>query len=121
MLGAGKEFDRITALGQLIALRKFVVTESCSRTYEAIKQYQWRDLTTAERMRGEDPKESPLKKNTHLVECAQFLAGRWVAPKPLEPTYEDDRYQLSAEIWKGVKAQQRRGRPAGYNDLGGIV
>ena len=61
-LGASSEKDRIPALGQLINLRKFVVTSDCERTYEAIKQYQWQDLTPAERSRN-SPWTGPASTN----------------------------------------------------------
>lgn len=118
-LGASSDKDRIPALGQLINLRRFVVTQSCARTFEAIKQYQWKDLTPAERSRGEDPKETPLKKDTHLVECAQYLAGRQMKTPKLQVPLHPDEFQ--DEIWRAVKKQNRRSRTRRpSHDLGGL-
>lgn len=119
-LGASNERDRITALGRLIHLKRFVVSERCERTYEAIKQYQWKDLTPAQRANGEDPKERPLKKDSHLVECAQFLAGRNVLP----PTRAGQRrpQTFQEEIHAAIGRQTRRShqRPV-RNELGTLL
>lgn len=119
-LGAASERDRITALGRLIHLRRFVLSERCERTFEAIKQYQWKDLTPAQRARGEDPTEKPLKRNTHLVECAQFLAGRDVkAPKFGRPS---SARSFDDEIHAALRKQrQRQPRKPIANELGTLL
>lgn len=104
-LGASSEKDRIPALGHLIHLRRFVLTDRCPRAFEAIKQYQWKDLTPIQRAKGEDPKEQPLKKNTHLVECAQYIAGREAPlPRMKAPVKADD---LSSQIHAAINKQMR--------------
>jgi hypothetical protein len=81
--GPKQHKDRIPMLGQLIHAKRFVVTTDCPQTHEAIKGYRWEDITPAQRAKGLDPREAPKKKNDHLVDCAQYLASRWV--KPLSP------------------------------------
>lgn len=95
-LGPIKEKDRIPPLGNLIHRRQFVVTEECPMTFEAIQNYQWVDLTPAQRAKGEDPPEKPLKKNTHLVEAAQYLATKYMPPTPQRKNYEGQDW--SAEL-----------------------
>ena len=119
-LGTSSERDRITALARLIHLNRFVVTERCPKTFEAIKQYQWKDLTPSQRKSGEDPKETPLKKNTHLVECAQFAAGRetpGLSKKQIEDRTRSFHDEVHGAIRKQLarKASARRSQP---HDLG---
>jgi PBSX family phage terminase large subunit len=123
-LGASAEKDRIPALGRLIELNRFVVTERCPKTFEAIKNYQWKDLTPAQRAAGEDPKEVPLKKDTHLVECAQYIAAREA------PVLRPDKRRpqnLSDEIHRAIRKQltskfrQRKGYGGRGHDLGGMA
>lgn len=103
--GPSRDRDRIPMLGQLIELGRFKCTSDCPQTYEAIKSYQWEDLTAAMRRKGADAPEKPLKANDHLVNCAQFLSSRWVGPqKGMRPHYET----FDEEIWAGVKAQTKR-------------
>lgn len=111
--------DRIPALGQLIHLGQFVVTRNCAQTFEAIKNYKWEDLTPAQRAKGLDPKETPLKKDDHLVDCAQYLTSRWMKPAKLavpqvRTTPEED---FAREVHRTIKKQMDRRRqrrlPAG--------
>jgi hypothetical protein len=124
-LGASRPEDRIPALGRLIHLRRFVVSrQTCPKTYEAIKQYQWKDLTPQQRAGGEDPREEPLKKNTHLVECAQYIAGREAPlPKlkaPLHPdAFQDEIHRTLQKNILGKAKRQRSGRVTRH-DLGGV-
>lgn len=83
-LGPSHFDDRIPALGQLIENGQFVVTEDCMQTFESIQQTRWKDLSPAAAARGEDPPDQPLKKDRHLCDCAEYLAGRWT--RPLMPT-----------------------------------
>lgn len=120
-LGASSDKDRIPALARLILLRRFVVTDDCMKTFEALKSYQWKDLTPSQRASGEDPKEVPLKKNTHLVECAQYIAGR-EAPTPkmmkqLHPDSFQDEIHKSIQKTLRNKWQVKRGA----HDLGGMT
>ena len=117
-LGMSVEENRITALGTLIDQKRFALTRECQQTYEAIKDYKWEDLTPSQRARGMEVKEKPLKKNTHLVECAQFLAGRWVKPMrealPVsDPTFSDD-------VWALQRKRNKRKRRVPNHDLGGV-
>ena len=82
-LGASSPNDRVPALAHLIHLRRFVVSRACLRTFESIKDRQWKDLTPAQRSRGEDPKQELLPKNDHLAACAEYLAGRESPVTPL--------------------------------------
>lgn len=120
-LGASKERDRIPALGRLIELRRFVLTDNCPRTFDAIKEYRWKDLTPQQRSSGEDPRETPLKKNTHLVECAQYIAGREV-PIPKLNMYADmsQNQAFNADIHRILKKNRQRARQPKSHDLGTI-
>lgn len=89
-LGPKSHADRIPALGQMIYLRRFVITENCPVTFEQIRDYRWEDITPAQRAKGVTPREAPLKKDDHLVDCAQYLSSRWIKPVRFEPVYEDD-------------------------------
>ena len=112
--------DRIPSLGNLIHQRRFLVTRDCPQTYEAIKNYKWADITPARRASGEDAREVPLKKNDHLVDCAQYLASRWTAPLlPSAPAPEEN---WSTEIHRAIRKQlSRRGRRPMSHDLGGVL
>jgi len=100
-LGPKDHKDRIPMLGQLIAMKRFLLTPDCPMTYEAIKEYQWEDLTTAMKQKGVDAPERPLKKNDHLVDCAQYLSSRWV--KPYRPDPEKRPMSLAEEVNKNIK------------------
>lgn len=110
-LGASADGARIPALAHLIHLRRFVVSrQACPKAYEAIQNYQWKDLTPAQRSSGETPPDKPLKNNDHLVNCAQWLAGR---DSPITPmhrrnlprTWHDEVHQA---IRKQLRSQRRR-------------
>lgn len=110
--------DRIPMLGQMIALRRFKVSKNCMQTYEQIKDYRWEDMTPQARSKGEDPKEVPLKRNDDLVDCAQYLCSRYVAPAHL-PKYKEDE-NFSTRAHKTIRKQlanKMRG-PDPYNELG---
>lgn len=121
-LGASDEDTRIWSLAHLIHNRRFVVTEDCPMTFEAIRDYQWKDLSPAQKASGEHPKQKPLKKNDHLVNCAQFLSGRDVPmskiPKPLHPDSFQD------EIHRTIRKQLNRKRlnaRRGHHELGDVI
>lgn len=126
-LGPKREQDRIPALGLLVAQRRFRATTNCPMLHEAMTQYQWEDLTPAQRAKGltdETAPEKPDKRNSHLVDCGQYLASRWVkgvAPRP-QPT-ADGREEFSEEVWRAVRKQVRRRRPgrSRRGDLPGVV
>lgn len=112
-LGPKLHKDRIPALGQLIHTGQFVVTKRCMLTYEAIKNYKWEDLTPAQRARGDDPKETPLKRNDHLVDCAQYIASNWIKPLDIKapgPDLSDAEHfgrEATAAIRKKIAGSSR--------------
>lgn len=112
-LGPKLHKDRIPMLGNLITQRRFKVTKDCPRTFEAIKDYQWEDLTPTQRSKGADPPEKPLKKGDHLVDAAQYLASRWVAPmKDATPLPQDlsEQELFSRRVQSTISKQLRRQR-----------
>lgn len=119
-LGPKQHGQRIPALGQLIHLGRFKITDACPLTYEAVKQYKWADLSPAAKAKGADAPEKPFKHNDHLVDCAQYLSSRWIKPpKSLVRSREPD---LNDEIRATIKKQMRRKREAKgtSHDLGGL-
>lgn len=109
-LGPKDHRDRIPALGRLIHDKRFVVTANCPRTFEAIRDYKWEDLTPAQRARGEDPHERPIKKNDHLVDCSQYLSCLYLPPvdlKPPKPNLTPEQ-EMSREIQAQIRKQLKR-------------
>lgn len=121
-LGPKRDQDRIPALGQLIHLRRFKVTRNCPQTFEAIKDYKWEDLTPAQRAKGIEPREKPIKRNDHLPNCAQYLASRWqVAPRLERPPIDDS---FSAQAHRAIRRNLRDralARGVQHHDLGRLV
>lgn len=118
-LGASRNDDRIPALGQLIHLGRFKVTSDCPQTYERIKDYRWQDLTPQQRTKGVDAPEKPLKKNTHLVDCAQYICSRYVPP-PKIALNRSDGEQWADEVRTAIR-RQITNRSAKYaHDLGSV-
>lgn len=122
-LGPRQHKDRIPMLGSLITMGRFVVTKDCPLTYEAIKGYRWEDLTPQQRAKGADPKETPQKKNDHLVDCAQYVASQWVSPAKFElpPENLTPNQELSREVHRAIRKQttrKRRGASQQRSDLG---
>lgn len=103
--------DRIPALGQLIAQRRFLLTPDCPMTFEAVKNYQWEDLTTAMKQKGIDAPERPLKKNDHLVDCGQYLAGKFITPQRFAPGKKP--MTFSQEVSMNIKKSLARKKLAG--------
>lgn len=119
-LGPRNYKDRIPMLGQLITNKQFVVTKDCPRTYEAIKNYQWADLTPHMRAQGIDAPEKPLKRNDHLVDCAQYLSSRYV--KPLGIPKPKAEMTFSEEVSRNIRRKlMKQGRIRYNHDLGGIT
>lgn len=121
-MGASADGARIPALAHLIHLRRFVVSrQKCPKTFEAIQNYQWKDLTPAQRAAGENAKEQPLKKNDHLVNCAQWLAGR---EAPMAPIHRRGvPKDFNAEIHQAIRKQlrtRRARRGAPKNAIGSV-
>jgi PBSX family phage terminase large subunit len=111
---------RIPPLGQLIHQKRFVVTEACPLTYEAIKNYSWADITPEARKRGEEAPEKIKKdKYTHLTEAAQYACSRWMKPsQDIMPVSLDP---MSDEIHRTIRQQIRRKRNRrASHDLGTI-
>lgn len=108
-LGPIQEKDRIPPLGNLIHRGQFVVTEECPRTFESIRDYQWKDLTPAQRSSGEDAPEKPLKYKTELVECAQYISSRYQTPELRRKVYDDNDWSAEIRdiIHKRVKSKQQ--------------
>ncbi len=118
VLGPSRHNDRIPMLGQLIFMRRFKVTTDCPRAYEQIKNYRWEDLTPAQRSKGIDAPERPLKKNSHLVDCAQYIASRYIAPPKVSHKSSGD--EFSDQVRTAIRKQiaNRGGQP--NHDLGSI-
>jgi PBSX family phage terminase large subunit len=108
VLGPSKHRDRIPMLGSLIATGRFMVTPNCPMTYEAIKNYQWEELTAAMRAKGVDAPDKPLKKGDHLVDCAQYLSSRFVAPvfQPTEKPPQDAKEELVQAVKRDLKKKR---------------
>lgn len=118
-LGPRHHKDRIPMLGQMIALGRFVVTPNCPQTYEQIRDYKWEDITPAQRARGENPKEKPVTKDDHLVDCAQYLCSRWVRPLPLDNPYENE--TDTSRVWNAIRANIREKRMGGPDTDEGVI
>ena len=101
--------DRIPMLGQLIAGRRFLLTSNCPMTYEAIKNYQWEDLTAAMKRKGVDAPERPLKAEDDLVDCAQYLSSRFVSTNH---KIERPPQTFSEEVTDNIKRQLAAKRDA---------
>lgn len=122
-LGPSRHDDRIPALGQLIFQGRFKLTTDCPRAFEQIRDYRWMDLTPAQRSKGEDATEKPLKKNSHLVDCAQYIASRYNAPPKVE--YRANRTpqeEYADEVRKAIRKQLAAGNaPQRNHDLGSLA
>ena len=124
-LGASSDKVRIPQLAQLIARRQFVVTKNCPKTFAAIRDYQWVDLTPTQKATGQEAPDTVLKKNTHLVECAQYLAGRMMPRQRLNPykNLATDEEAFKLELVNGVKRTRRAklaSRTKQHHDLGSV-
>jgi PBSX family phage terminase large subunit len=119
-LGPKQHKDRIPMLGQLIHLRKFVVCrELCPQTYEQIRDYKWEDLTPTQRAKEIDAPERPLKKNEHLVDCAQYLSSRW--SRPMADPLPRPEQSFSDEVHRAIRKQMKGKRRAKLtHDLGSL-
>lgn len=121
-LGPSRHADRIPMLGQMISLGRFKLTKNCPQTYEAIKNYKWEDVTPAQRSKGVDPKETPLKKDDHLVDCAQYLSSRWVSPMRPDPDHGvEDFTRRVNRLTKRALMRKRIGGSAHSSDLGNVM
>jgi PBSX family phage terminase large subunit len=82
-LGPKREKDRIPMLGQLIEDGRFRVTNDCPMTFEAIQNYRWKDLSPRQAEEGAD--QHPIKKDDHLVNCAQYVTSKYIPPPAITP------------------------------------
>ena len=122
-LGSNDQDARIISLGTLIAQRRFVVTDECPLTFEAIKQYQWKELSPSAKRSGEEAKAAPLKKNTHLVECAQYLSQRitpGLSRKEMKRLRTDFEAEIHQNIRKQMNAAHRRRRRGPASPVGSV-
>lgn len=111
--GPRQHKDRIPPLANLIHTGRFVITEECPQTYEAIKNYKWEDVTPTQRSKGVDPPEKPLKKDDHLVDCAQYLAARWVRPTPVQDMNKGETFSEKINrLGRAKRIAQRNPRSA---------
>lgn len=116
-LGPRRYDDRIPILGQMIYQKRFKCMRSCPQTFEQIRDYRWEDITPAQRAKGVDPPEKPLKKNEHLVDCSQYVCSRWT--RPLHPSELRPTLTFDQELRKAIRLDQRRKRMKfGTSDLG---
>lgn len=124
-LGPRLNKDRIPMLGQLIEDGRFRVTTDCPQTFEAIQNYKWKDLTPQQRQNGAD--QSPVKKDDHLVNCAQYVTSKYVPPPAIVPmeeplpgdTVEEQlRAEHQAEIRKAIREQLASKTATRAHDLG---
>lgn len=103
--GPRKHADRIPMLGTLIKQRRFLLTKNCPRTYEAIKDYRWVDLTPMQRAKDLAAPDRPVTSNDHLVDCGQYLASRYVGPARPEERRGDE--TPSQAIHRAIRQQQK--------------
>jgi PBSX family phage terminase large subunit len=118
-LGTDNVDTRVSALGSLIAQGRFVVTEDCMQTFEQIQQYRWEDLTPDQRERGKDPK--PLKKNVDLVDAAQYIACRYIAPPKFETPDRSAEQDFAADVRSAIRKQLASRTATTAHDLGSIA
>lgn len=128
--GPSQHKDRIPMLGTLIKQRRFMVTQDCMQTFDQVQAYRWEDLTATLRQRlghhaEEYAPEKPIKVFDDLVDCAQYLSSRWVAPiKAVTRTEDEDQThweQQSSELRRAIAAHQQRGRVRPAPGAGTIV
>lgn len=78
---SNKHIVRVPALGELIATQQFVATGACPTLDGQIRAYSREDQHRSQVDKG--PFREGIKKgNDHLVDCAQYLAQRWVSRAP---------------------------------------
>lgn len=109
-LGPSRYDDRITALGTLIANDQFVVTEDCPMTYASIRDARWRDLSPTQKARGEDAPEKPEKKNRHLCDAAEYIAGQYKRPLAAAVEYPNDMAQWQVDTWQQIRQTLQKAR-----------
>jgi PBSX family phage terminase large subunit len=119
--GTNNVDTRVTALGQLIAQGRFVVTSDCMETFDQIQQYRWEDLTPDQRERGREAK--PLKRNVDLVDAAQYIACRYVAPPKFDPLATDltPQEEFAQDVQAAIRRKLATRTATRAHDLGNII
>jgi PBSX family phage terminase large subunit len=117
-LGPNSIDTRVHSLGQLIFQRRFVVTRECPRLFEQLQNYRWEDLTPQQRAKGTEAK--PLKKDVDLVDAAQYIASRYIAPPKVEVN-RSEREQDGDEIRAAIRRQLANRTATRAHDLGSLV
>lgn len=106
-LGPKLPRDRVPMLGLLIAQGRFVLMEGrCPETFRQVGRYRWEDISPAFKKAGKDAPEKPLKGDDDLVDCAQYVASRWV-PSP-KLTLSDRPETFSDIVWGRMRKQKAR-------------
>lgn len=117
-LGPNSIDTRVSSLGLLIAQRRFVCTEDCMELFNQIQNYRWEDLTPEQREKGREAK--PLKKDVDLVDAAQYIASRYVAPPKMEDQNRSEPEQHADEIRRAISRQLSSRSATRAHDLGSI-
>ena len=81
---------RVPALGELIALGRFGVTADCPISFGQIQGYSWEDQLPKDLDLGAY-RDKVKKGKDGMVDCAQYLAQRWIWRASTMPEEKDDR------------------------------
>lgn len=112
----------IPTLGNLIHQNRMVCSPEARATFDAIRDYQWVDLTPVQKQQNIEGPDTVLKRNTHLVEATQYVASRGVTlrkPHPYANLTADQAW--NKEIHDSLKRDRRaRLTPKTNHDLGPI-
>lgn len=110
--------QRLWPLGEMIANGRFKATTDCPQLAAQIGSYRYEDLTPVQREKGREPK--PLKKDVDIVDAAQYIASRYVAPPKIAPNRTDEA-QHAHEIRTAIRKQLADRRATRNHDLGAIA
>lgn len=108
--------QRLWPLGEMITNRRFLATSDCPRLAAQLGSYRYEDLTPVQREKGREPK--PLKKDVDLVDAAQYVASRYIAPPKVAPV--DEKAQHAHEIREAIRRQIMDKRTTRNHDLGSV-
>jgi hypothetical protein len=89
-------------------------------TYESIRDAKWKDLTPAQRQRGESEPEKPEKKNRHLCDAAEYIAGQHKAPLMAGPNLPDHMPDWQREALAQVRRRLSSASSAPVREVEGI-
>ncbi|MDQ3091347.1 MAG: phage terminase large subunit [Actinomycetota bacterium] len=81
---------RVPALGELIALGRFGVTADCPISFGQIQGYSWEDQLPKDLDLGAY-RDKVKKGKDGMVDCAQYLAQRWIWRASTMPEEKDER------------------------------